>query len=143
MALSKETRTPEVKTGSKSHPGFYVFSTLTAPNEYTLWVAKPKGQEGGPNIKKRSVLINGGANVVNKHYVTPRGVVTHVSAEDMELLKGNRTFRQHYDRGYLTATEKRGDPNEVAKSMTPKDHSAQIEPSDFEKGKTPTTGKVS
>jgi hypothetical protein len=143
MAKTNETRTPEVKTGSKSHPGFYVFSTLTASNEYALWEPRKEGQRSGPHVKKKSVTILGGSNVINKQFVTPRGVLTHVTPEDMKLLENNRTFKQHYERGFLVVAEKRGEPNEVAKSMTKKDKSAQLEPADYKhKDNAPTTGKA-
>lgn len=103
----------------------YITSTMSAGVTYAIYKKTP----GGLNIIDREISINGGANVINKALVTPQGVVTKVSDEELELLKQNPVFKTHVDGGYIkiTKTEKK----ENTKDMTEKDKSAQPTEKDF------------
>ena len=115
---------------------FYVFSTLTAPQSYNFWV----GGGGDLPKKRHSVKIAGGANLANKQLVTPDGVVTGVSAADMELLQTHEHFKAHVQRGFVKVTKRPAEPDEVAADMKPADLSAPMTPAsvaaDSEKAKT-------
>jgi hypothetical protein len=105
----------------------YVYSTLSASNRYTKYA------RGGNDIprEERSVLIKGGANVADKHLITPRGVVTEISAEDYEFLKDNVQFRKHVENGYITVEEREASIEKVVTNMEPRDESAPLVPEDY------------
>lgn len=107
---------------------YYVYSTLTCDNAYTLYEPTPPEQLSKP---KRSILIKGGANVANKHVLTTKGVVTQVSDADMEMLKQNDHFMLHHKNGFIAWEKHKEDPEHVAKDMQEKDASAPKVPEDF------------
>lgn len=111
----------------------YVYSTMSASVRYDI---------GGG----RDVLIAGGANVPNKHMVTSAGVVTTVSAADLELLENNRVFGIHKQNGFIRIEAKRHDVEKVAVDMERADASApdtEADAADLEKktGTKTRTGK--
>lgn len=109
-------------------PG-YVYSTLTCPNEYTEWVKVGDQQ----NVLK-SVKIQGGHGLMNNNFITPLGVVTEVSDEDIEFLERNDAFNFHRKNGFVTIEKKKIDTEKAAANMKLKDKSAPITPADYEKG---------
>ena len=107
----------------------YVYSTLTADNIYAGYV------KGGADIPivERSVHIKGGANVADKRLITPRGVATEVSADDLEFLLENSVFQMHVENGYVTFSDHKEDPEVVvASGMEGRDQASPLEPGDFE-----------
>ena len=108
----------------------YVYSTLTADQEYTLYPSEVDPKSIPKGVK--SFLIYGGANVINKNLITPRGVATTVTQEELKVLETIPAFIQHRDKGFLIVDGKKSDPEKVAKDMTPRDKSAQLEDKDFE-----------
>ena len=114
----------------------HITSTLTNPVEYTLY----RKTAGGLMVPVEKVLIEGGANVASKHFVTPEGVVTQVTDKQLELLEANEVFRLHRDGGFLKVH--RSDKVDVA-GLTAKDDSAPITPKDYVKRgkKAPKTVK--
>lgn len=121
---------------------FYVYSTATCPISYVSYVQNSSNDLGV--IKKRAdgskiaVTINGGHGVANKHLVTPKGVVTEVSDEDMEFLLQDRLFQKHMKAGFMAYDKKEIAPAKKAKDMTDKDKSAPLVPSDFEEAEAST-----
>ena len=107
----------------------YIYSTLTADQEYTVYPPFDPKQIPKPN---RKILIYGGANVINRNLITPRGVSTTVSDEELKILETIPSFKRHLERGFLTVDRNRADADKVAKDMTPRDKSAQMEDKDFE-----------
>jgi len=108
---------------------FYVYSTATCSGSYTLYHDNSNKDLA---VVKKSVTINGGHGVANKHLFTPRGVVTEVSDEDMEFLLANPKFAKHVKDGFLTYEKKFVAPEKMAASMAEKDGSAPLTPADFE-----------
>ncbi len=107
----------------------YVYSTMTGPVEYAIWV---KGGGDIPTIKK-SVRIEGGANVADKHLYTPRGVCTIISEEDYEVLKQDGVFKIHVENGFITIGDKEAPSIERAVAdMESQDESAPLTPNDFD-----------
>lgn len=104
----------------------YIYSTLTATNEY-------RGYTDNKDVKgvKWSVEIKGGANVASKNLVTPYGVLTIVTDEELVLLQSNTSFKNHVDRGFITVEKKEAKTETVAKNMKNKDTSAPLTPDDF------------
>lgn len=109
----------------------YVYSTLTCDNEYAAYV---KTGDREQQRVTHSVLIKGGHGVINKNFLTPQGVATEVSDEDLEFLKGVPAFQEHEQRGFITYDKKKVETEKVAVNMKGRDKSAQIVPSDYEPG---------
>ena len=118
----------------------FVYSTLTADQAYTVW---DKGGADLP-VAKRICIIKGGAGIANKNLITPRGVATHVTPQQLEALEACDAFKRHKERGYIRVDDKEQDAEKVAAaSMAEKDGGAPLTDADFEKAgqKAPTTGK--
>ncbi len=106
----------------------YVYSTLTNGNEYAEY------EPGGADIPvlKKKVEIKGGANVANKKsLITPLGVATRVSDEDLEFLKNHPEFQRHMKAGYISIGKTNADPEKFASNMKGPDESAPLTPADF------------
>lgn len=107
----------------------YVYSTLTCDNEYADYV------KAGDQLNiAHKVLIKGGHGVMNKNFLTPLGVVTEVSDEDLRFLMNNSAFKFHLEGKFLKVEEKAYEPEKVAADMERADNSAQITPADYEPG---------
>lgn len=106
----------------------YVFSTLTAANHYTVW------EDGGADLKilQREIRIEGGAGLANKHFMTPRGVMTKVSDEDYELLQKDPCFAVHVKNGFITVADAPEDPEKVAADLGSRDGGAPDTPESLE-----------
>ncbi len=102
----------------------YIYSTLTCDNAYTLY------EPSVNDIKRpsRVITVKGGSNVADKRLVTPNGVITPVSEADYEILKNNREFQNHVDRGYVKINRLKTDPEKIARDLEEKDKSAPITP---------------
>ena len=109
----------------------HIYSTLSASVAYTLW-----GKAGADLPKRvRSVTIHGGANVADKHFVTPEGVMTTVSEEELDLLKQNALFQKHLANGFLTIQESAVTVEKAVRELEAADGSAPATPQSFaEKG---------
>jgi hypothetical protein len=109
----------------------YVYSTLSADNIYGAYV---KGGADLPMIdRERQVLIKGGSNVADKRLITPRGVVTEVSEDQLAALLENTVFQMHVENGYVTFSDHNEDPEKVigAEGLEARDASSPLEPGDF------------
>lgn len=112
---------------------YYIYSTLANGQDYTIWV------QGGADLKRvsRVISIKGGANVINKKtLLTPRGVVTEVTEDELEALKTIRSFNNHVSNGYITYEKHKVDAEVAAANMTSRDKSDQFVESDFENTET-------
>jgi hypothetical protein len=110
----------------------HVYSTATAGQDYIQY-------EKGPNdtpIPVRTVRIAGGANLANKNFLTPRGVSSTVTDDELEFLKKHPHFQHHMKAGFMTYDEKKraSDIDDVVGDMKAADKSAPKTPKDFEKG---------
>lgn len=110
---------------SKDH---YVYSTLSAPQEYTTY------HSGAADLPQavQSVFIAGGANVADKRLVTPRGVVTKVTDEELKALETNEVFKLHKANGFISVGAAKKDPEVVAADMTSRDDAAPLVDGDFD-----------
>ena len=103
-----------------------IFSTLASDVAYTN-----HAQGGGDMpIELPPVVVKGGAGVANDRLVTPRGVATRVTEEQVEYLRQNEIFKLHEKNGFVMVSESAGDPDAVAADMTGRDNSAPIVPQD-------------
>lgn len=118
----------------------YVYSTATCPISYVKYKTAPKNEKidirgagAGHNEVLKSVTIKGGHGVNTKILVTPKGVVTQVSDEDMDFLLENESFQKHVKAGYMSYDKKKIDPEKKARNMAEKDGSSPLTEKDFEK----------
>ena len=89
----------------------YIYSTLSSSVNYEV--------EGGRNI-----LIAGGANIPDKHFLTPQGVVTTVTEDGLAQLKKNRVFELHNKNGFIKWHGKKMEVEAVVADMQGADDSA-------------------
>lgn len=106
----------------------YVYSTMTSPVTYAKW----RNNSGGVPVRVGEVRINGGANLADKHLVTPLGAVTKISDEEYELLKNNHVFQIHLKGGHIKISSAKTDANKVAADLEGRDGSAPLVPQDYE-----------
>ena len=104
----------------------FVFCTLASDVAYT------NHAQGGNDlpIELPPVVIKGGAGVANDRIVTPRGVATEVTEEQVEYLRQNEIFKLHEKNGFVMVSESYADPDTVAADMTGRDNSAPVVPQD-------------
>lgn len=93
----------------------YVYSTLANDQEYST----PDG---------KTVIIAGKANVANKHLLTPRGVVTPVTEEQLAGIRQDRVFAAHLASEFLAISVSKKDADEVARDLNGGDASQQNTP---------------
>ena len=111
----------------------YVYSTATAGDSYVKYKYSADGKS--LPIAVKTVTIRGGHGVSDKNFVTPRGVVTEVSQEDLDFLLSDPNFMEHVKAGFMSYDKKKVDPEKKIKNMAKKDGSAPLTPADFEEGK--------
>lgn len=118
----------------------YVYSTLTSAQEYADW----QKVEGGANTILRTVRIEGGHGVINKNFLTPDGVATQVSDDDLAFLQNNFHFKQHVENGFVTVEARKVEPEKATRDLKRRDGSSQITPDDYVKQgkKAPKIGAV-
>lgn len=107
----------------------YAFSTLSTNQLYTKYL---KSENNELSRVERTVLIKGGANVADKNFVTPRGVVTEITEEEYAYLKTNDLFNLHVKNGYVTIEERSASVDKVADNMKAADESAPLTPQSYE-----------
>jgi hypothetical protein len=105
----------------------YVFSTLANDQRYVNWV---KGPNDIPT-EGYSVFIKGGTGVANDRLITPQGVATEITEEDLAQLEQNPSFMQHKKDGFVTVRAKKAEAEKVAADMNLKDESAPMTHSDY------------
>jgi hypothetical protein len=106
----------------------YVYSTLTAGQDYLNYVQGPadiKIPEGNP------VRIDGGHGVATKKLITPIGVATEVTDEELSYLRRNEGFKAHVKQGFIIVSESKSDPEKVVPDMIGRDRSSPVVPSDY------------
>ncbi|ENU3061690.1 hypothetical protein MLT67_12195 [Escherichia coli] len=112
----------------------YIYSTLTGSQAYQVY------QKGGGDlpIAERAILVAGGANLADKNFITPKGVVTTVSDEDLALLEQNPVFQLHKSNGFIVVEAKPAPVEKVVSDMEARDESAPLTENDFiSKGQKP------
>lgn len=126
----------EVKKVQEKKISAYVVSRTSQDIEYTDWVYSKTGL----CEKKFSVLVKGGANVIDRKTLqTANGIITPVSDEEAEFLANNDTFLRHQERGFVELVSSRNKAESMAEEKTEaKDGGAQLTEQDFiDRGQTP------
>lgn len=116
----------------------HVFCTLSNDQLYTNY---EKGA-GGVSIAVEKVLIKGGAGIANKRLITPLGVATEVTENELKALHNNPDFLAHKKQNFIVVREKKADPDKVATDMQQHDKSAPLTDADYqdENGPAVSTG---
>lgn len=116
-----------------------VYSTMTNNSEYVEYKTNTTNNLA---IPVRKVVIKGGAGVSQKRtLITPLGVRTEVSAEDLAFLQNDVNFKRHVDAGFLKVVSKgKPDADAVAADMQQRDGSAPLVPNDYVDGSQPKVG---
>ena len=111
----------------------YIISHESASVEFPRWVRTKSGVDANG-----SVLINGGAFVINKKTMeTPKGVITEVTEEELKFLKTQTLFNEKVKQGSYEIVESEKKAKESTKRGK-KDKGAQLTAKDFEEvGQTP------
>lgn len=100
----------------------YVFSTLACDQLYTTWT---KGGADLP-IQGDTVLIRGGTGIMDDRLITPLGVCTVISQEELALIENDEGFKLHKANGFIVVQQIEADPEKVAADMNTVDKSAQL-----------------
>lgn len=105
----------------------YVFSTLSTPMAYT------KFSTGGNDLPRpeRTVSIMGGANVADKNFVTPKGVMTAITEEEYEFLQHNNLFKKHVENGFIVVEKSEHKVDDVVADMVARSPDAPMVPDDY------------
>lgn len=112
----------------------YIISTLPNSQKYTEY--RPARPKDYTKEIARSVLVNGGSGVANiKTLLTPLGVVTKVTDDELEFLQRNRCFKEHVAKGFIKIQKTTVNPEKVAADMVTRDKSSPLVPGDFKKEK--------
>ena len=111
----------------------YIVSHESASVEFPKWVKTKTGVDANG-----SVIINGGAGVINKKTMeTPKGVITEITKEDLEFLKTQSLFNEKVAAGSYEIVDSEKKAKESSKKGK-KDKGAQLTAKDFEEsGQTP------
>ena len=105
----------------------YIYSTLTN----SINVTEYSSIEGGTPRRLRSVLIVGGSNVADKHFITPKGTVTEVTDDELDFLKRDKMFNRMLERGFIKYEAKKAEVSKVVADMVGRDESAPLTNDDF------------
>lgn len=115
----------------------FIYSTLTCSNTFVLYA--PKSDPHALSRVVKRIEIHGGHGMKNpKALDTPRGVVTRVSDEELELLQQSSSFKRQVAAGFIVVDKKEVDPAKKAADMAEKDASAPLTPDDFVKSEDST-----
>lgn len=106
----------------------YIYSTLTADNTY---VAYEQNERNKTHEIVGAITIKGGANLSSKNLITPQGVLTTVTDEELKKLQENPAFDRHVKRGFIRVEQKEQKIKKVAGGMTKKDKAAPRTPDDI------------
>lgn len=117
----------------------YILSKLANSQIYTQYA---KGENNLNQIVAK-VEIKGGADVTDKQLVTPEGVITKVTSDELEILKANKDFQNHLERGHVKYFGQNPNMEKEAHKME-KDNSKPLTPDDYKKAgrKPPKTEAI-
>lgn len=106
-----------------------ILSTLSSPNRLVF----TQNRANGSKEVVKSILINGGANVVDKRtMITPAGVITELTDEEYAMVISSAWYKRQNAGGFVRPVESKSEAEEPKKKgMKSKDNSAQKTDSDY------------
>ncbi len=118
-----------------------IYSTATNSTQYCEYDNKDDPKK--LKRKVRFVTILGGTGVARKRgLVTPLGVCTIVTEEQLAFLEQNGSFKRHKQAGFITVVKSSApDPAKVAENMAQRDGSSPRMPHDYADAKKPKMAK--
>lgn len=112
--------------------GLFVVSTCSTPIKFARYIPHSLEKNQLPQIDTaHQVIIQGGANLMNKHLFTPGGVATPISETDLTFLTADPQFMKKVAEGYFSVIGDNGDTERAAKDMKAKDGTAPKTEADF------------
>lgn len=108
----------------------FILSTLTSAQDYTFY-NPDHGNAFNQPIK--TIHINGGSNVADKHFITAQGVLTQISDEDLKLLETHEVFKKHVENGFVKVIKNEKAKEEAKADMEQADNSAPLTPESYKK----------
>lgn len=114
--------------------GKYICSNLASDKTFVEYHQLKTSANDLP-VKKKAVTIKGGSGIANKHFITPRGIVTEVTDSECEFLEKHIAFKRQVSRGFLEVLNKSPSTATAEKisSDLKEDNSAPITPEKLEK----------
>lgn len=113
----------------------YIASTMAASVNY---VDYKTNTATGPHKRLQHVTIKGGAGVAKKGgpdgVLTPEGIVTKVSDEELSFLMKDEVFQTHLKFGHVKVLKMNVEGDKAARDMTKKDPSAPLTEADSKEG---------
>ena len=103
----------------------YIASTLTNSQDINLY-----GGITGTDVVK-TIHINGGHGLVNRHLETLDGVITNISDEDLALLLKNDQVKYWITKGFIKITDQT-DPAKAVSDMQSRDEAAPMTQNDVD-----------
>lgn len=111
----------------------YIASTMAANVDYTDYQVDEKN--GGANVPVRKVTVKGGSGVARKGgesgVMTPDGVVTRVTDEELSFLMNHAVFKKHLGFEHVKVLKSNQDGERAARDMNKKDPSGQLTDDDL------------
>lgn len=107
----------------------YVLSKLANTQIYTQYA---KDVSNNINIAVQQVEIKGGSDVTNKNLITPNGVITQVTNNQLDILKSNIDFQKHLEKGYVNYFAFNPNMDKEVEKME-RDKSVPLTPDDYKK----------
>ncbi len=90
---------------------YLVLSSASSDNLYPVWKESPSQLRVVPGTYDRAILIRGKAHVQDKNsLITPLGVSTRVSAEDLAFLRQQSHFVNAEAKGFFVVMEAAAEP---------------------------------
>lgn len=104
-----------------------VYSQASNDKAFPIYEKVKEGDKGTAARRfKSSVLIKGGANVVNKKTKSAeKFVVTEVEKEDFEQIKDNPVFKRAIENGFFSLDLPKADKKDKAAQLTEKEVKAK------------------
>ena len=117
----------------------YIVSTLSSDQAYTQWnrpEVDSKSRISRPAIKGAVIVVKGKANITTKNLITPEGILTSVTEDELAILKTIKDFNSAVSAGYLKVIGREAPIAKVVRDMKDRDESAplSIEKVDFKPG---------
>ncbi len=106
----------------------YIFSTATNDTLFQQFIPTQPGSAAAKG--KIRVLIKGGANVADKHFITSQGAATAVTDEELAFLEDHRVFKLGVENGHYKVSKKNIEVSKAVADMAKKDASAPGTPQD-------------
>lgn len=93
-------------------------------------------------VINRTVVINGGAGVAGKHFITPLGVMTEVTDDELAFLETDEVFISMQKNGFITVRNSNVNVEVAVADMETRDEAAPIVPQDLDIDDKQADGKV-